>query len=52
MSAVSLEGSPLAVDLEWGYSSSVLNPLTWRLLSRPKIHVNRVVAVNMETRKR
>ncbi|XP_043197105.1 pancreatic triacylglycerol lipase-like isoform X1 [Amphibalanus amphitrite] len=52
VSAVSLTGPPLAIDLEWSHSSFLLNPLTWRLLSRPMIHVNRVVAVHMETRER
>ncbi|KAF5301941.1 hypothetical protein FQR65_LT08676 [Abscondita terminalis] len=38
-------GQPVAhlktVDIEWRYTSSVLNPLTWRLVSTPRIHVRR-----------
>ena len=52
VSGVSLTEAPLAIDLEWAHSSFLLNPLTWRLLSRPMIHINRVVAVHMETRER
>ncbi|KAK5644378.1 hypothetical protein RI129_005678 [Pyrocoelia pectoralis] len=37
------------VDVEWRYSSSVLNPLTWRLIKSPRIYVAKVKVEAMET---
>ncbi|XP_037078473.1 LOW QUALITY PROTEIN: pancreatic triacylglycerol lipase-like [Pollicipes pollicipes] len=52
LTPVSFTGEPTAIELEWRYASSLLNPLTWRLLSQPMIHVNRVLAVSVESRQR
>ncbi|KAK4875022.1 hypothetical protein RN001_011444 [Aquatica leii] len=38
------------VEVEWRYTSSVLNPLTWRLVKTPRIHVFSVRVDNLETK--
>ncbi|XP_031350138.1 inactive pancreatic lipase-related protein 1-like isoform X2 [Photinus pyralis] len=38
------------VDIEWRYRSSVINPLTWRLMRSPRIYVAKVQIEAMETR--
>lgn len=40
-----------AVTLEWQYHSSMFNPLTWRLLSAPRIYVTRVTIDSLESGK-
>ncbi|GLV44467.1 uncharacterized protein CBL_10271 [Carabus blaptoides fortunei] len=40
-----------AVTLEWQYHSSMFNPLTWRLLTAPRIYVTRVTIDSLESGK-
>lgn len=37
-----------AVEVEWRYNSSLLNPLTWRLLTIPKIFLKKVTIQSLE----
>ncbi len=45
-------GSIKSATLIWTYSSSVFNPLTWRILSVPALHVNRIIVLNLESNNR
>lgn len=38
-----------AVLVEFQYNSSLLNPLTWRLLVVPKLHVESITVTSLET---
>ncbi|XP_046638843.1 pancreatic lipase-related protein 2-like [Daphnia pulicaria] len=42
-------GEITSVTLVWTYSSSVFNPLTWRILTIPALHVNRIIVHNLES---
>ncbi|KAI9556632.1 hypothetical protein GHT06_016422 [Daphnia sinensis] len=42
-------GDIKSVTLVWTYSSSVFNPLTWRILTVPALHVNRIIVHNLES---
>lgn len=33
-------GKPEAVEITWEYQTSVFNPLTWRLLHKPKAYID------------
>ncbi|XP_023313050.1 pancreatic triacylglycerol lipase isoform X2 [Anoplophora glabripennis] len=37
-----------AVEVEWKYNSSLFNPLTWRILTTPKIFINKVTVEALE----
>lgn len=37
-----------AVEVEWRYESSLMNPLTWRILATPRIYVAEVVVEALE----
>lgn len=39
-----------AVEIEWNYQSSVFNPLTWRLISSPRIFITKVTVQELETK--
>ncbi|XP_044272096.1 pancreatic triacylglycerol lipase isoform X1 [Tribolium madens] len=39
-----------AVEVEWRYQSSYLNPLTWRLLAVPKIYIEKITIDALEIR--
>ncbi len=45
-------GEITSVTLVWTYSSSVFNPLTWRILTVPSLHVNRIIVHNLESNSR
>jgi hypothetical protein len=45
-------GEITSVTLVWTYSSSVFNPLTWRILTIPALHVNRIIVHNLESNSR
>ncbi|XP_066253254.1 pancreatic triacylglycerol lipase-like isoform X1 [Euwallacea similis] len=38
-----------AVELEWKYNSALLNPLSWRFLSTPKIYLKKVTVESLES---
>ncbi|KAL3268284.1 hypothetical protein HHI36_007405 [Cryptolaemus montrouzieri] len=40
-----------AVEVEWRYNSSLFNPLTWRLLSAPRIFIDHITVDALEIRK-
>lgn len=37
-----------AIEISWKYNSSIFNPLTWRLLSTPKIYLTKVTVESLE----
>ncbi|CAH1990804.1 unnamed protein product [Acanthoscelides obtectus] len=37
-----------AIEIEWKYNSSLFNPLTWRILSTPKIYLKKVTVESLE----
>ncbi|CAH1155998.1 unnamed protein product [Phaedon cochleariae] len=41
-----------AVQIEWRYNSSFVNPLTWRLMSTPKIYLKKVTIEALEINER
>ena len=41
-----------SATVSWTYWSSVFNPLTWRLISIPALHINRIIILNLETNAR
>lgn len=41
-----------AIQVEWQYHSSVLNPLTWRLLAIPRVYVAKVIVEGLEINER
>jgi pancreatic triacylglycerol lipase len=41
-----------AVEVEWRYQSSVLNPLTWRILAVPQIYVEKITVDALEIKQR
>ncbi|KAG5898143.1 hypothetical protein JTB14_034000 [Gonioctena quinquepunctata] len=47
---VATDGVPnlKAVEIQWKYDSSMLNPLTWRLLSAPRIYLKKVLVEALE----
>lgn len=38
-----------AVEIEWSYNSTLLNPLTWRFFSTPKIYLKKITVESLET---
>ncbi|XP_015586710.1 pancreatic lipase-related protein 2 [Cephus cinctus] len=42
-------GKPESVELSWEYQTSVFNPLTWRLLHKPRVYIDSVTVDNLET---
>ncbi|XP_019865288.2 pancreatic triacylglycerol lipase [Aethina tumida] len=41
-----------AIEVVWKYNSSLFNPLTWRILSNPKIYIDAIEIEALEIRKR
>lgn len=41
-----------AVELEWAFNSSLFNPLTWRILSTPKIYLTKITVESLENNQR
>ncbi|KAJ8982425.1 hypothetical protein NQ317_007773 [Molorchus minor] len=41
-----------AIEIEWKYDSSFFNPLTWRILSTPKIFIKKVIVEGLESNER
>lgn len=41
-----------AVEIEWSYNSTLLNPLTWRFFSTPKIYLKKITVESLETQGR
>ena len=41
-----------AVEIEWKYNSKLFNPLTWRLLTTPKIYLTKVTVESLENQQR
>ncbi|CAG9830045.1 unnamed protein product [Diabrotica balteata] len=37
-----------AIEIEWKYNSSLFNPLTWRILTTPKIYLNKITVDALE----
>lgn len=37
-----------AVEIEWRYNSSLFNPLTWRILTTPKIFLKKITVEALE----
>ncbi|XP_056638643.1 pancreatic triacylglycerol lipase-like isoform X2 [Diorhabda carinulata] len=37
-----------AIEIEWKYNSSLFNPLTWRILTTPKIFLKKITVEGME----
>lgn len=42
-------GVPISATLEWEFKTSFVNPLTWRLLSNPRIYISTVIVESLET---
>ncbi|XP_011306825.1 pancreatic triacylglycerol lipase [Fopius arisanus] len=43
-----LVGKPEAVEITWEYQTSVFNPLTWRLLEKPKAYIDSLKIDSLE----
>lgn len=41
-------GKPEAVELTWEYQTSVFNPLTWRILHKPKAYIDFLTVDSLE----
>lgn len=41
-------GKPEAVEITWEYQTSVFNPLTWRLLHKPKAYIDSLTIDSLE----
>ncbi|KAJ8952140.1 hypothetical protein NQ318_018476 [Aromia moschata] len=41
-----------AIEVEWKYNSSLFNPLTWRILTTPKIFLRKVTVESLEINER
>lgn len=41
-------GSPTHATLNWEYKSNPLNPLTWRILTTPRVYVEYIMVESME----
>lgn len=44
-------GTPQAVEITWEYQTSVFNPLTWRLLHKPKAYIDSLQIDSLEAGK-
>lgn len=53
-SVVAGDGIPQmkAVEVEWEFHSNVFNPLTWRILESPKVHIANITVDALETKQR
>lgn len=40
------------IEIEWNYQSSVLNPLTWRIIQSPRIFISKVTVETLEFKQR
>lgn len=43
-------GTPKYAYLEWEYKANPLNPLTWRILTTPRVYVEYITIESMEHR--
>lgn len=43
-------GKPRKVAVSWEYNTSFLNPLTWRILSSPRVYIEYIVLQSLEYR--
>lgn len=43
-------GIPKFATLNWEYSANPLNPLTWRILTTPRVYIDNVIVESMEHR--
>ncbi|XP_053696867.1 pancreatic lipase-related protein 2-like [Sabethes cyaneus] len=43
-------GKPRKITVSWEYNTSFLNPLTWRILSSPRVYVEYIVLQSLEHR--
>lgn len=41
-------GIPRYATLNWEYNSNPLNPLTWRILSSPRVYIDHIIVESME----
>jgi len=41
-----------AVEVEWDYNVSVFNPLTWRILTSPRLFIDKVTVESLESGKK
>ncbi|XP_012288551.1 pancreatic triacylglycerol lipase [Orussus abietinus] len=41
-------GEPAAVEITWQYQTSVFNPLTWRLLHKPRVYIDFLTIDSLE----
>lgn len=41
-----------SIEIEWKHNTSLFNPLTWRILTDPKIYVKKVIVEALETNER
>ena len=42
-------GKPEAVEITWEYQTSVFNPLTWRLLHKPRAYIDSLTVDSLES---
>lgn len=40
---------PNSVEITWEYETSVFNPLTWRILTTPRVYIDSVIIESLET---
>lgn len=45
-------GIPKYATLNWEYKTSLLNPLTWRILSAPRVYIDYIIVESMEHKSR
>lgn len=41
---------PRRITVSWEYNTSLLNPLTWRLLSSPRVYIEYIILQSLESR--
>lgn len=41
-------GKPEAVEISWEYQASMFNPLTWRLLHKPRAYIDSLTIESLE----
>lgn len=37
-----------SVEVEWQYTTNIMNPLTWRITSTPRIYVDKIIVDALE----
>lgn len=43
-------GTPTHATLNWEYKANPLNPLTWRILSSPRVYIDHITIESLEYR--